>query len=90
MGYMIGVDVGGTFTDFSIFDTEKRRLFHFKHSSTPEDPSRAIVNGILHIMKSERYQPQGCRLPCAWHYCCHECTNREKGCAAGACYYKGI
>jgi len=58
MGYMIGVDVGGTFTDFSIFDTSDKRLFHFKHSSTPEDPSRAIVNGILHILESEGIRPE--------------------------------
>jgi len=58
MGYMIGVDVGGTFTDFSIFDAAEKRLFHFKHSSTPEDPSRAIVNGILHILESEGIKPE--------------------------------
>lgn len=58
MGYMIGVDVGGTFTDFSIFDTVGKKLFHFKHSSTPEDPSRAIVNGILHILESEGISPE--------------------------------
>jgi N-methylhydantoinase A len=58
MGYMIGVDVGGTFTDFSIFDTTDKRLFHFKHSSTPEDPSRAIVNGILHILESQGIKPE--------------------------------
>lgn len=58
MGYMIGVDVGGTFTDFSIFDATEKRLFHFKHSSTPEDPSRAIVNGILHILESEGIKPE--------------------------------
>ena len=50
MSYMIGVDVGGTFTDFSIFNTETGNLKHFKHSSTPDDPSRAIVSGILHVL----------------------------------------
>ena len=58
MGYMIGVDVGGTFTDFSIFDADKGRLFHFKHSSTPDDPSRSIVNGIEHILASEDIAPE--------------------------------
>lgn len=43
MGYMIGVDVGGTFTDFSIFHQETGELIHYKDSSTPADPSRAIV-----------------------------------------------
>ena len=37
MGYMIGVDVGGTFTDFSIFHQETGELIHYKDSSTPSD-----------------------------------------------------
>ena len=40
MGYMIGVDVGGTFTDFSVFNQETGELFNYKDSSTPADPSR--------------------------------------------------
>jgi len=57
MGYMIGVDVGGTFTDFSIFDTKTKRLFHYKQSTTPEDPSKAIVDGIGHILREEGIDP---------------------------------
>lgn len=45
MSFLIGVDVGGTFTDFSTFDTETGVLKHFKQSSTPEDPSRAMSAG---------------------------------------------
>ena len=29
MGYMIGVDVGGTFTDFSVYRHENGKLFHY-------------------------------------------------------------
>ncbi len=58
MSYMIGVDVGGTFTDFSIFNTETGKLKHFKHSSTPDDPSRAIVNGILHVLSEDCIGPE--------------------------------
>ena len=58
MSYMIGVDVGGTFTDFSLFDTESGRLFHYKRSSTPEDPSKAIVSGISHILEEEKISPE--------------------------------
>lgn len=57
MSYMIGVDVGGTFTDFSIFDTDTGTLKHFKHSSTPEDPSKAIVGGILHVLTEDCIKP---------------------------------
>lgn len=51
MAYMIGVDVGGTFTDFSVFNKETGELFNYKDSSTPEDPSKAIVKGVDDILK---------------------------------------
>ncbi len=40
----LGVDTGGTFTDFVLFDAHGLR-FH-KVLSTPDDPSRAIEQGI--------------------------------------------
>lgn len=58
MSYMIGVDVGGTFTDFSVFDTNTNRLLHFKYSSTPDDASRAIVEGLKSIMSERGIQAQ--------------------------------
>lgn len=51
MGYMIGVDVGGTFTDFSVFNLETGELFNYKDSSTPDDPSGAIVKGIQDVLE---------------------------------------
>ena len=59
MSYMIGVDVGGTFTDLSVFNTETETTFNYKLSSTPSDPAQAIVDGIkavlelLHIQAEE-------------------------------------
>jgi N-methylhydantoinase A len=58
MGYMIGVDVGGTFTDFSVFNSESGKLYHYKTSSTPVDPSNAIVNGIKDIMEIYNIKPE--------------------------------
>ncbi|MEQ9618055.1 MAG: hydantoinase/oxoprolinase family protein [Deltaproteobacteria bacterium] len=40
----VGIDTGGTFTDFVFFDGI--RLFTHKISSTPDDPSRAIMEGL--------------------------------------------
>lgn len=56
MGYRIGVDVGGTFTDFSIYNTSDGQLIHYKRSSTPDDPSRSIVAGLGEILKQENIQ----------------------------------
>jgi len=48
---MLGVDVGGTFTDFSLYNTDTKEIRNFKRSSTPDDPSRAIVSGIIQILE---------------------------------------
>ena len=45
----IGVDTGGTFTDF-VFDLNGRRQI-FKLPSTPDDPSQAITEGLRRILK---------------------------------------
>jgi N-methylhydantoinase A len=42
----IGVDIGGTFTDFVIFDQETGKLETFKLPSTPSDPSQAVLEGL--------------------------------------------
>ncbi|MHB1810379.1 MAG: hydantoinase/oxoprolinase family protein, partial [Solirubrobacteraceae bacterium] len=47
MSYRLGIDVGGTFTDFLAIGPEVE-LVH-KTSSTPEDPSRGFVNGLEEI-----------------------------------------
>ena len=57
MGYMIGVDVGGTFTDFSVFNLETGELFNYKDSSTPDDPSRAIVKGVKDVLDIKKADP---------------------------------
>jgi len=43
----IGIDTGGTFTDFVISDG--RRITSFKVPSTPHNPAAAIVNGLARI-----------------------------------------
>ncbi len=43
----IGIDTGGTFTDFVRLD--ERGLVVYKLRTTPEDPSRAILDGIAHL-----------------------------------------
>ena len=47
MSYRIGIDVGGTFTDFLLIGDDVR-LVH-KTSSTPDDPSRGLVTGLAEL-----------------------------------------
>jgi len=43
----IGVDTGGTFTDFVYQANDELRIF--KVASTPDDPARAITEGLKQI-----------------------------------------
>ncbi|GAA4231946.1 hydantoinase/oxoprolinase family protein [Actinomadura meridiana] len=42
----IGTDIGGTFTDFVVLDPDTGRITLEKRLTTPDDPSRAVVEGI--------------------------------------------
>src|SRR4030095_16978800 len=44
---LIGVDVGGTFTDLVYADTEAGETAVHKVSTTPDDPSRGVVAGLI-------------------------------------------
>lgn len=46
---LIGVDVGGTFTDIVFTDTESNRTLTHKVASTPDDPSRAFLRGVTEV-----------------------------------------
>src|SRR5271167_5028697 len=47
----IGVDVGGTFTDIVYCDLDTGQVAIHKVSTTPDDPSRAIIQGIAEICR---------------------------------------
>lgn len=55
--YRIGVDVGGTFTDFSILNEKTKDVLYIKVPSTPEDPSEAIQSGISELLEAHSIQP---------------------------------
>ncbi len=54
----IGVDVGGTFTDFVLVDEAKGRVLTGKRLTTPDDPGRAILDGIARLL-DEAAEPIG-------------------------------
>jgi N-methylhydantoinase A len=45
----IGVDTGGTFTDFVVFDEETSSVRVNKVPSTPADPTQAFMNGLRRL-----------------------------------------
>src|SRR5271165_7548773 len=52
----IGVDVGGTFTDIVYCDLDTGQVAIHKVSTTPDDPSRAIIQGIAEICRDNGIQ----------------------------------
>ena len=44
--FRIGVDVGGTFTDFYVLDETSGAILTGKRPSTPDNPARAIIEGL--------------------------------------------
>ena len=45
----IGIDIGGTFTDFVVFDTASGQITTFKLPSTPADPAEAVLSGLKRL-----------------------------------------
>jgi N-methylhydantoinase A len=48
--YRIGIDVGGTFTDFTLLSESDGQVRFHKVASTPADPSQAIASGIADLL----------------------------------------
>lgn len=57
MVWVVGVDVGGTFTDFYAFDAERGLEYVYKTPSTPHDPADAILNGLDTLCKMAGIEP---------------------------------
>jgi len=50
MSAILGVDVGGTFTDFFLRDVLTGQARFHKIASTPDDPARAILEGLSALL----------------------------------------
>ena len=54
---VVGVDIGGTFTDFMLYDTESGAVHVHKVRSTPDDPGRALVAGLGELCGQAGVEP---------------------------------
>lgn len=55
--FRIGVDIGGTFTDFALFDDTGRIARTHKRLTTPADPSQAVIDGTAAIVAEAGLTP---------------------------------
>jgi N-methylhydantoinase A/oxoprolinase/acetone carboxylase beta subunit len=53
---LIGVDVGGTFTDVMYGDTESQAVAIHKIPTTPDDPSKGVIQGMSEICQSSNVE----------------------------------
>jgi N-methylhydantoinase A len=52
MGYRLGVDVGGTFTDLLLLDEATGGFWRHKTPSTPHDSSEGVIEGLASLCAS--------------------------------------
>ena len=50
MTYRLGVDIGGTFTDFALVDEDTGRLSVHKKLTTPNDPAESVLQGLAELL----------------------------------------
>jgi N-methylhydantoinase A len=53
MSYRVGVDIGGSFTDFALFDEDTKDLKSLKVFSRPDQPGAEVLEGVRLV--GERY-----------------------------------
>ncbi|MCC7048294.1 MAG: hydantoinase/oxoprolinase family protein [Alphaproteobacteria bacterium] len=58
----VGIDVGGTFTDFVLTDVSTGALTYFKEPSVPADPSLAVERGMQGLLKRAKLAPADVEL----------------------------
>ena len=52
--YRVGIDIGGTFTDFALFDARAATMAVHKCLTTPHDPSEAVTEGVKVLLTREK------------------------------------
>ena len=55
--YRVGIDIGGTFTDFSLLDEVTGELASFKSPTVPGDPGRGVLDGVRALVAERGLDP---------------------------------
>ena len=53
MAHRLGIDIGGTFTDFALVDDETGRTAVHKQLTTPSNPSEAVLAGVQTLLRRD-------------------------------------
>ncbi len=90
MPYRLGIDVGGTFTDFLLFNEATGELTMEKTPSTPSDQSVGIMNGISKIVRAAGIDPGEIKLILHGTTVATNAVLEEKGALVGLITTKGF
>ncbi len=58
MTYRVGIDIGGTFTDFALLSEGDGSLFIHKQLTTPDDPAQSVLSGVPRLLDKAGVAPQ--------------------------------
>ena len=54
MSHRVGIDIGGTFTDFALLDISSGRIATHKRLTTPAAPARGVLEGLSDLLVREQ------------------------------------
>ena len=60
--HSLSIDIGGTFTDFTLHDVETGEISVHKVLTDPDDPARALIRGVREILADAGTAPESLRL----------------------------
>ena len=46
---IVGIDIGGTFTDFVVYYQQSGKIRFWKELTTPQDPIEAVIAGLREV-----------------------------------------
>ncbi|MDB5365503.1 MAG: methylhydantoinase [Rhodospirillales bacterium] len=87
---LIGVDVGGTFTDVVLTNTADDSVRIHKVPSTPHDPSIAVMRGVLEICQREAVPPHEIEIVFHGTTVATNAVIENKGCRTGLITTEGF
>lgn len=57
MGYRVGVDIGGSFTDFAVLNEQTQQIHTLKVLSRPDQPGSEILTGLAQLQQRDAIEP---------------------------------
>ena len=81
--FKLGIDIGGTFTDFVLLDTESGRRYVDKVLTTPGDPSVGAMQGVERILAGAGMSARALRHVIHGTTLVVNAIIERKGCRAG-------